>query len=365
MIELEFLGRSGDGAALVFTDAEGTRYRVESSEELRAEAGRALLVGAPQQPPARAVGPGQLQALLRQGLSAAEVAEQTGTDLERVLRYYAPVAAEIERAISVAMASRIGPEVDSPLMGELVVDRLGARGVDVDDIEWTAAREPGGDWVATLTFAEGDVQQRARWLSPTGSGRVEALDPVAAALTETVEIPSPIRSLFPPARVVRSHAAADQPARGETKAAPPPVAERKEPAGEQPAPASGAEAPAAEPSSTARTEVIRASEALVDQLNAARGKRVPILDNVIDVGLEEDEDDPGEAPAAGPRLAALPGLEDPLEPLVELAQTGPQTGAQPRVGEPPTDTASHPTAKRGKRRPVPSWDEIVFGSKLE
>ena len=78
---------------------------------------------------------------MRAGATAAEVAISTGMDVEHVRRFEGPVLAERQWAVSQAQSCRIGWEKDSPLLGELVVDRLATRGVDPSSLEWDALRE--------------------------------------------------------------------------------------------------------------------------------------------------------------------------------------------------------------------------------
>lgn len=324
MIELEFLGPAGDGKGLVFTDADGERYRVVASPELRAEVGRALIRTVSDTDSKPTASPSQIQMLLRQGLSPSEVAEETGSEVDRVLRYSTPVEAEIGRAVQLAMAARVGPELDSPVMGDLVIDRLAARGIDPETVQWSASREPYSDWVTCLRFPEGGEIKVARWSNPDGKGRVIALDSVAQELTETVEMPSPIQSLFPPAPLYK-----------------------REPQTSTP------------PNGAPDDDRVRQEE-LVDKLNRVRGKRVAIIDDLVDDeeapdfddedSIEGFGDDSSETPGGGVVLHSVPG-EAQLEIEFE---------------EPPADTAPQPGAtKKGKRTPVPSWDEIIFGQKSE
>ncbi|WRS29569.1 septation protein SepH [Actinomycetaceae bacterium MB13-C1-2] len=354
MIDLEFLGPAGDGESLVFTDRDGERYRVSASSELRAEVGRLLLQGVVPEEPKRDIGPGQIQSMLRSGLSPLEIAEQIGSDVERVIRYYAPVEAEINRAVQLAQDSRVGAEPDSPTMGDLVIDRLAARGVDVETVSWSASKNPDEDWVTTLSFTRGDVLQTARWTNPGGTGRVVALDPLAQELTETVEISSSTNPLFPPAPLF-PRGGTDSP-RNLPNDVGIPVTPRL--------------------SSSATSEDQARAEELVEKLNQARGKRVPIMDNMLDLELDddfEDEDTDADGDENRPRASLhtvageLADQSDNKEMSLNAACGDvSETSITEAADEPPTDTAPQPNgSRRGKRTPVPSWDEIIFGQRPE
>lgn len=345
MIDLEFLGPAGDGESLVFTDQGGERYRVAASGELRAEIARLLIRGSDSSSQERPASPGQIQALLRSGLSPAEVAEQSGSDVERVLRYYAPVEAEINRAIRLAQAGRVGVEVDSPTMGDLVIDRLAAKGIDIQEIAWSAAKESDGDWVTILSFPENGVIQTARWSSSANTGRVVALDPVAQELTETTQPSSPMNSLFPPAPLLPRKADERQQATSDEVSIP--VTPRLDRV-------------------SASEDQARAEE-LVEKLNQARGKRVPIMDDMLDLELDDADvgDEDSEQQSTG---VSLRSVTDPAnqQSTATTQTTGTDDPASEKSTEPPVDTAPQPSgSKRGKRTPVPSWDEIVFGQRPE
>ena len=266
MVELQLLGTSGDGGPLVFTDADGQRYSVLITDELRGATRR----DRPRMEVAAArpsLAPREIQALLRSGATAQEIASRHGMQVATVARFEAPVQAEKEYALSRALSVRIGDEAGGPAMGDLVVDRLAARGVDPDSLRWSAQREAHEPWQIILTFVQGAAEHGAHWrLLP--SGEVEAVDQEAQWLTETVAPAPAATSIF--ASMTR---------------------------------ASGVEA---------NEEESRKREALVDQLNAARAKRQHIE---IDFGDDEVDEE-------AEYLAAI-SEEEYREPREPPAITGP------------------------------------------
>ncbi|MDN6567228.1 MAG: DUF3071 domain-containing protein, partial [Actinomyces sp.] len=244
MIELELLGTGADGQSLVMTDAEGERYSVPITDELRGavrrDRPRLESVTTPQQRPLR---PREIQALLRSGLTAEELARESSMDIAHIRRFEAPVAAEKEWMLTRALDSHVGGDRDAPVMGDLVVDRLAARGVDPASLVWSARRADEGPWEIALTFLQGAAEHAAHWRMAPSATAVEAVDQEARWLTETAA-PSPVSAVFTPL-----------PARPEH-----PVDEGD--------------------------ADLRARDALLDQLNAARGHR-----ESIDIPLEEDLED--------------------------------------------------------------------------
>lgn len=254
MIELELLGTSADGESLVLTDAQGERYSVLISDELRGATrrDRPRVELAPARP---TLAPRDIQALLRAGATPHEIASEHGMEVSAVERFEAPVQAEKDYALTRARAVRVGD--GGPTMGDLVVDRLAARGVDPASLEWAATREAGEPWQIIVTFVQGAAEHAAHW-HLSSSGSLEAIDQEAQWLTEQVSV-SPTASIFTPL----------------PRTAPTPAPDPNE-------------------------EDLRNREAILDQLNAVRGKR-----QQIDLGLDDEVDEEAEY------LAAIAGEDEP------------------------------------------------------
>ncbi|WP_127841948.1 septation protein SepH [Actinomyces wuliandei] len=185
MVELELLGANGD--TVVMTDANGERYSIIIDDALRAAVRRDRAAVLPQPTPVLTdapVRPRQLQALMRAGATATEVAVATGMDVAHVRRYEGPVVAERQWAVTQAQSCRIGWEKDSPLLGELVVDRLATRGVNPSSLEWDALREGRDPWLIMVTFIQSAEEKHARWSLDLAARSVHALDDEARWLTE-------------------------------------------------------------------------------------------------------------------------------------------------------------------------------------
>lgn len=322
MIELELLGTSADGESLVLTDAQGERYSVLISDELRGATrrDRPRVELAPARP---TLAPRDIQALLRAGATPAEIASQHGMEVSAVERFEAPVQAEKDYALTRARAVRIGD--GGPTMGDLVLDRLAARGVDPSSLEWTATREAGEPWQIIVTFVQGAAEHAAHWhLSHSGS--LEAIDQEAQWLTEQVST-SPTASIFTPM----------------PRTAPAPVVDP-------------------------RAEDLRNREAIIDQLNAVRGKRQQIdldLDDEVDeeaeylAAIADEEEAPTTEPdtSTGPISARIYSLasartkaEAPSEPAEDTLFSA--TGQIPSAR--PTLTGAIPVASRSPKTEAPA-----------
>ncbi len=125
--------------------------------------------------PESALTPREIQARLRAGETAEEVAEAAGIPVARVARYEAPIAAERVRIVDeVRRATAPGPHRVSPgrQLGAVVDDRLADDGLDPVLAQWLARRRPDGTWLVTVDLAD----HHAEWTWDSAARRVRAHD---------------------------------------------------------------------------------------------------------------------------------------------------------------------------------------------
>jgi hypothetical protein len=393
MGELTLVGLHEDGEHVLLESPDGRRFRLRIDEALRAavrrdraqlEQARVELSGA--------LPPREIQARIRAGARAEDVAADAGMPVELVRRYEGPVLAEREFVAGQARATRIGHDPGAPVLGELVTDRLATRGVGADGVEWDAFRPGNGRWTVEVTFTVGDSPRAARWTFDAAARTLRAEDDEARWLSETDlgDTPIPRRHLS----AVRGSSEVDVDAALRPLLAAvdvPPTAPEPEP--EDPA---------------------HATAALLDDLHDRRGTR-----QQLEVRDDEDDDEAFEGfgpqhafdfenpdltvPAAHPPHSrpdlAVDAQVLPLSPGPRARDEGTGPAADERAGtadetapdeaggaaqaadaDGPADEApdratdAAPTArgqsaprsrsKRG-RASVPSWDEIVFGAKSD
>ncbi len=130
MSELRLVGLHDDGEHVVLAGPDGQRFSLPIDDALRAAVRR----DRPQLEQVRAqaagaIPPREMQARMRAGTSAREVAEAAGIPVEIVERYEGPVVAEREWVAQQARETRIGHDTGAPTLGDLVTDRLAARGI--------------------------------------------------------------------------------------------------------------------------------------------------------------------------------------------------------------------------------------------
>ncbi|KUG53333.1 hypothetical protein AVL62_00545 [Serinicoccus chungangensis] len=186
MQQLQFV-ELDEGGRLVLTDDDGRQYAVRVDDRLRA-----ALRPRPRQPEgsgaSRSVTPRDVQAMIRAGQPAEDVAASTGWELERVRRFEGPVVAEREHVVGLAQRAPVrasGRTDGSHTLERRVRERLQSRGVDLTAVSWDAARgEAHEPWTVIVAFMAGGRERRGAWHYDVRSRWVEALDDEARWLSE-------------------------------------------------------------------------------------------------------------------------------------------------------------------------------------
>ncbi|NLF04236.1 MAG: DUF3071 domain-containing protein [Actinomycetales bacterium] len=377
MDELELVGLHDDGEHVVLTGPDGERFKLRIDETLRAAVRR----DRPRLELLRAEGgtalpPREIQARIRAGGTAEEVAESGGIAVELVRRYEGPVLAEREFVAGQARASRVGREKDSPQLGELVLDRLAARGVDPDTVSWDSYRAGSDPWTVVVHFVVGSEERQARWAFDHAARSLDALEDEARWLSETQLADEPIP---------RRHLAAVRDVVFDVRA------------GELDGPVlTPHELDEPEPDEEPQEDP---THALLDELNGKRGVRQEIeLDPAEEefegfgpqhafdfgegqlFGAHPAHSDPESATDA--RVLTLPSAASPEQPA--YTQPALDEAALDEIEDEPADDVpadedpaaqddaspeaapetQRPRSRKG-RASVPSWDEIVFGARRD
>ncbi|KGM14278.1 septation protein SepH [Cellulomonas bogoriensis] len=391
MSELTLIGLHEDGEHVVLQTRDGQKLRLPIDEALRAAVRR----DRPQLEQVRAeraasLPPREIQARVRAGASAEEVAEESGTAVELIRRYTGPVLAEREYVAGQAQQTRIGHDLGAPLLGELVTDRLATRGVEPGSIRWDARRPGPGSWTVEVSFSVQGTQRSASWTYDPTAKTVRAEDDEARWLSETELVDGPIP---------RRHLAAVPMGDADVDAALRPLLAQIDPA-----PA----VPEDEP------DPVDEAQAILDDLTDRRGVRQSLdLDDLderfegfgpqhafdFDLDAPDPPVPPGPVPAAHPpasrpdqatdaQVLPMPSVPQPVsvDPPHDASTDTAPSGNAPSGNTPQARTTSHPSGgprpeadvddgrkeqpsqrqrQRKGRASVPSWDEIVFGARPE
>ena len=399
MQELRFVAVSEDGSyAVLDVPGRSARFTLSIDERLRAVAlGQTSRLAQYEIEVESPLRPKEIQARIRAGETAEEIADAAGIPVERVRWFEGPVLAErayIANQAQSASVRRQGDSAPGPRLGEIVPERISALGGDPDDADWDSRKRGDGNWQVSLTFTAGGRLHLAEWTFDPRRRHVMPDDDNAARLSlpesELSQLPASlpgeatVTPLAPrlgalsagggmgggtnggrfraerPATAERQ-AGADRPAVHERSAAQDrPAAQERHVAQERAAAerAAVSHAPAAAqytapqpaaPQSPAVAASFHDSERAVP--TPPRSPVSPAEPDVPHYMPAQPELEPFAASAPAGAAAAAPAVE-PATLADEPAITDEQV-AQPRSGK---------KNARSRRASVPSWDEIMLGS---
>ena len=164
MHDLRLVGVHEDGEHLLLSNAEGERFLLTVDDALRAAVRRDRPhLGQLQIEIEGGLRPRDVQARIRAGATADEVAALAGWPVEKVRRYEGPILAEREHVAGLARDVRLRRRGGSVTLGAEVARRLAARGVDPDQVRWDSWRVEGDPWTIVVTFPAGGRERSARW----------------------------------------------------------------------------------------------------------------------------------------------------------------------------------------------------------
>lgn len=327
MDDIRLFGSDGD--YLILEALDGQKFRLIADESLKSAIKREVH----SKLDSISLTPREVQDEIRNGKTIEEIAAATGAPIEFVEKFAAPVLDELSHMVASARSVRITTSQDRYSesthieFGELVESRLSHSGAS--DFVWGAKRGEYNSWNISVHFSLSGAASFAAWsfdprkltLSPENESAVNLStnDPLSTApipklrpvlhneFEESIDVfvdPEPVepKKIDTP-WVTQLIPVADAPVKLEETAAPPKAVE--------------VEAP------------LSATADLLQALRLKRSER------------EANTDLPGDATAAPRTEQSMPAQEP----------------------SPMADTPA-PAAKKG-RAPMPSWDQIVFGTKAD
>ncbi|MGX1272840.1 septation protein SepH [Streptomyces phaeoluteigriseus] len=338
MPELRVVAVSNDGTRLVLKAADSTEYTLPIDERLRAAVrGDRPRLGQIEIEVESHLRPRDIQARIRAGATAEEVAQMAGIPVDRVRRFEGPVLAErafmAERARKTPV--RRPGENAGPQLGESVQERLTLRGAEKDTVQWDSWRRDDGTWEVLLVYRVAGEPHSASWTYDPPRRLVQAVDDEARSLigeSDDLAAPEPSFPFVPRiARLPRDRTmdrALDRPS--------------------QPA----------QPSEPVEESIgERERDSLTSLLEAVPSFRGDMV--VPEIPAEEPEE-PAEEPAAeeppAPAASAGSAYADVLMPRSVGSHRDRLIGSTDRQAE-------ADGVRPGRRAAVPSWDEIVFGTR--
>lgn len=349
MPELRVVAVSNDGTRLVLKAADSTEYTLPIDERLRAAVrnDRARL-GQIEIEVESHLRPRDIQARIRAGASAEEVAQLAGIPVDRVRRFEGPVLAErafmAERARKTPV--RRPGENTGPQLGEAVQERLLLRGADKETVQWDSWRRDDGTWEVLLVYRVAGEPHSASWTYDPPRLLVQAVDDEARSLigeTDDVAAPEPSFPFVPRiARLPRDRPLDRALDRQMERPAPPPPPEPDEHI---------VTASASERDSL--TSLLEAVPSFRGDMVVPERPAPPEPPTTTPAAQEPEADEP---PAAAASAGAGSAYADVLMPRAVVSHRDRLTGTTDRQAE-------ADGVRPGRRAAVPSWDEIVFGTR--
>ncbi|GIG79795.1 septation protein SepH [Planotetraspora kaengkrachanensis] len=169
MQELRLVAVSEDGTYLVLATAgRGTRFTLPVDDRLRAAVrGNFSRLGQYEIEVESPLRPKEIQARIRAGETAEEIAATAGIPVERVRWFEGPVLQEREYMAQQAQRVPVrlpGETTPGPTLGDLVAERLTRRGVPADEIDWDSSKRDDNLWRVKLGFVWNGHTRHAEWL---------------------------------------------------------------------------------------------------------------------------------------------------------------------------------------------------------
>jgi hypothetical protein len=340
MPELRVVAVSNDGTRLVLKAADSTEYTLPIDERLRAAVrGDRPRLGQIEIEVESHLRPRDIQARIRAGATAEEVAQMAGIPVDRVRRFEGPVLAErafmAERARKTPV--RRPGENSGPPLGEAVQERLLLRGAEKDTVQWDSWRRDDGTWEVMLVYRVAGEPHSASWTYDPPRRLVQAVDEEARSLIGESDDLAASEPSFPfvprIARLPRDRPL-DRSLDRERPALP---AQPSEPAEETTATASGER---------------DSLTSLLEAVPSFRGDLV-VPERPTEPDADEQPDPEAEEP---PAASAGSAYADVLMPRSVGSHRDRLIGSTDRQAE-------ADGVRPGRRAAVPSWDEIVFGTR--
>ena len=336
MTELRVMAVTGDGDRLVLRAPDGQEFFLAIDDRLRAAVrGDRARLGQIEIELDAQLRPRDIQARIRAGQTAEQVADAAGIPLERVRRFEGPVLAErafmAERAQNTQV--RRSGETHGPKLGDVVRERLSLRDPDLDSVQWDSWRKDDSVWTVRMSFRIGGLPYEATWSFDPPRRLVHPVDDEARLLSSDAApdsaFPFAARSSAASTGAARSAQVTSlqswhgRPAAGQGSVTPLPMRPH----------------PGARPAAAA----------------AAAG---------TDLDLEREREAPAaQAPAAAAPRPAAGAAASGAGSAYSDALFGPVGPHKERLRGDTDQQAVNDGVSPGRRATVPSWDEIVFGTR--
>jgi hypothetical protein len=329
---VRFVALSEDGQSVVLADEVGRLLTLPIDERLataldpdKAPAPGSVTMTAVPVDGNNSLSPRDIQARIRSGESADDVARIVGVPVDRVLRYAGPVLQERAMLAQHARRTRLKSSDKGATLADVVDGRLAQHGIDTEKISWDAFRRDDGTWRIVASWPSGKATAQATWELDRNRQAVAPHDDMAQYLcadrSTTILGQDPAAGQGPVARGSRTLAGH-----------------------ELPTPVDPGRRPSRDPIRAGRDALIAGMDR---PLGTSPGR-----------GLDAPTDAPRQRPAAqtvggaGSAFDHEPDAPKEVPAVPSLAVLRPRRQAADATTNSPTDKP---------RKRLPSWDDVLFG----
>ena len=319
MKDMRFLGSDGD--FLLLEDSEGQKYRLVLDEAIR----RSVRNDQNQRLDQPTLTPREIQEEIRVGRSIEDIVRASGAAVEYVMKFAQPVLDELNHAVLNALTVRLevpGDRFTEPTtreFGEIIKARLAASGAGIE--RWSALKAPDHGFYLYCEFELNGDQKKATWSYDPKRLALVPEDSLAISLSTSERMSPPPPKL----KTVQNPEPNSTPNLPDTvdlaRTLPQPIVTKSEPV-------------------VSSAEPISETADLLEALRKKRSER-ELTETELQVPQTEF-------------LSLVPDVVE-QDPMVE----------EEVIQSPPVVQSEQPTAPKRGRASIPSWDEIVFGTKTE
>ncbi|MEV8215706.1 septation protein SepH [Leifsonia sp. NPDC077715] len=369
-----------ENGALVAVGDDGERFRIAVDEALQSKVRQVR-----QETPADApkLSPREVQAHIRSGMSAEDVAAVTGAPLEYVQRFEGPIIAEREHIVASALSvpvhttDAVDPLGEGETFGSVIRDRLASLGVAGE--RWASWKDSETGWIVKLEFTADTIDHDARWSYDARKHALAPLNSEATTLSQAGELRG--GALIPRLRAVLPHEGEPDTSRFDSGAftfpAPsvdllgPEITQPIEPLppqGRVPGANNSIPVSAMKRADDATPRDLHQTADLLEALRRRRGEREAA--NYDDRATTPQAPVHAESPVAAPQEPTPPmtpfRVVEDRTPVAEQPALPLDAPAPPAAPAPSNnDSGPQPSARKKGRAAMPSWDEIVFGARTD
>ena len=197
MRELHVVALSEDGRSVLLAPSKKApvgAFRVKLDGKLSAALRGELPREGESGPRAVEVSPKEIQARMRAGESAQQIADAAGVPVARVERFAGPVLSERERIIDQARAGyltrgRLGPS-QLPLGDAVQAALAETDSLKTESVQWSTRRLESGHWLVQVSYVARARAKTASWVFDAVTRALTASDPASSALGHRSDVPA-------------------------------------------------------------------------------------------------------------------------------------------------------------------------------